>query len=182
MRLTPAQLGHRAAAQGEGVHTCPFPVGSPTRPDYKAWFTAYDRVEQNRAAGRDPNGHQPINPHLCVRDVTKVCNCCTRCTSECRREPGVPLVVKAAPLIGSVVLYTLRTAVRVVRAVERFRAAVITPDPVVPDLPPETADWFEKTLEPFALEPCEHGVNCSACLPKLKAGWVYRDGVPVREK
>jgi len=81
--MTPGQLGHRAAAQGNSEETCPFPAGHTSRVE---WFRAYGMVVVFRAAGRDPNGHQPINPHLCVRDPRKVCNCCTSCSTACREE------------------------------------------------------------------------------------------------
>ncbi len=84
--MTPEQLGHRAAAQGESVAACPFPVGAPARLDYRAWFEAFARVDRHRVAGRDPNGHAPISPHLCIRDSRKVCNCCGSCSVKCREE------------------------------------------------------------------------------------------------
>jgi hypothetical protein len=51
-----------------------------------SWILAYDAVDAHRKNGLDPNGHPPGIPHLCERDVTKVCNCCQSCKTVCWTE------------------------------------------------------------------------------------------------
>lgn len=87
--MTSRQLGHRAAAQGAPREA---PVdGSPTE-----WFAGYDAAEEHRKNTRDPAGHPPHLPHLCARDVSKVCSCCDTCKRICWSE-GV--VIKATALL-----------------------------------------------------------------------------------
>ncbi len=87
--VTPAKLGHRAAAQG--YTDCPFPLGSA---DADAWYEATQRVEAFRTRGLDPDGHTAPPPHLCPRDTKAVCNCCHMCTMGCRsEEPAQNLTV-----------------------------------------------------------------------------------------
>ncbi len=75
--------GHRDAAQG--IPTNPFDF--KTQPhEHDAWVDAAAAVSANQKATRDPDGHPPPMPHLCVRDVTKVCNCCTNCQAVCWME------------------------------------------------------------------------------------------------
>jgi len=79
-----AGLGHRAAAQGEPSESQPFEPAT-TRAD--AWLGAWYAVERYRKQGLDPNGHPPATPpRLCVRDSTKVCNCCATCSTACLAE------------------------------------------------------------------------------------------------
>lgn len=81
--MTAAQQGHRDAAQG--VADNPFdPVTQPG--SHGLWLDAKERVEAFTARGLDPNGHSPLVPHLCSRDITKVCNCCNGCTTGCWAE------------------------------------------------------------------------------------------------
>lgn len=77
--MTSRQLGHRAAARGE-------PREAPVNGDPMSWILAYDAAEKYRARGLDPNGHPPRVPHLCARDVSKVCNCCESCRTSCWAE------------------------------------------------------------------------------------------------
>ncbi len=87
--MTPTQLGHRAAAQGDAETTCPYVDGTVVRDmlGYVQWLNAYEQVARYCAGGGlDPRGHAPINPHLCIRDSRKVCNCCGSCSVECREE------------------------------------------------------------------------------------------------
>lgn len=78
--MTPKQLGHRDAAWG----TARAAVGQAVwRGDYN---DAYDAVVEHRAKGLDPAGHPPRRPHLCERDVSKVCNCCETCSTACWAE------------------------------------------------------------------------------------------------
>ncbi len=116
--MTPTQLGHRAAARGESVVAGPFPVGAPARRDYLQWLNAYEQVERYRAGGLDPRGHTPINPHLCIRDSRKVCNCCGSCSMECRKE-GREGVLHTINGLGKKVL---------VKLVERLEAGPSKPD------------------------------------------------------
>lgn len=81
--MTPRQRGHRDAAQG--VETNPFDFKlMPTSHD--AWVDARAYVKDYQAKGLDPSGHAPKIPHLCERDVTKVCNCCQTCGVACWAE------------------------------------------------------------------------------------------------
>lgn len=77
-----------------------------------------DEVLAHRAKGLDPEGHQPPRPHLCIGDVTKVCNCCSRCEDKCRAEaaPLVPLVSLARAERGQWIL------ARIAHALERLAA------------------------------------------------------------
>jgi len=77
--MTSRRLGHRAAAQG-------LPREAPVSGDPMDWILAFDAVEAHRAKGLDPHGHPPHIPRLCVRDVSKVCNCCDGCQKECWAE------------------------------------------------------------------------------------------------
>jgi len=79
--MTPKQLGHRAAAWGDHRIAPAIPL-----PEANAWIAAFDAVEAHRAKGLDPAGHQPRIPHLCTRDVSKVCNCCETCCTACWAE------------------------------------------------------------------------------------------------
>lgn len=79
--LTPEQLGHRAAAVGEPITSCSLDGAAQA-----LWEGAYRRADAFRQNRLDPNGHQPAVPHLCARDVTKVCNCCDACRTECQAE------------------------------------------------------------------------------------------------
>ena len=90
-KLTPAQLGHRAAAQGDEITDCP----AGFERDTTQWIAAHERVEEFRAKGLDPNGHGAPPPHLCARNngstvyIPKVCNCCSSCAQACRAEIGM---------------------------------------------------------------------------------------------
>ena len=89
--MTAAQLGHRAASQGDYKN----PFDFKTQPEeHDAWIDAAKVVDAHRANGLDPAGHQPPPPHVCTRDQMKVCNCCSRCTTECWSEglPALPTV------------------------------------------------------------------------------------------
>jgi hypothetical protein len=78
--MNAARRGHRDAAQG--IPTNPFDFTThPTEHD--AWVDAAAVVVKNQKDGRDPNGHAPPPPHLCTRDVAKVCNCCSDCQAVC---------------------------------------------------------------------------------------------------
>jgi len=105
-------LGHRAAAQGlprevPSDNTADATAGKPhgdncdhcdatARYSNEAWLEAYDRVTAFRSRGLDPDGHQPPVPHVCVRDSTKVCNCCETCAGICRSEVPVAMFDLAA--------------------------------------------------------------------------------------
>ncbi len=128
--MTPEQLGHRAAAQGDGRETCPFLTPGPER---TLWEIAWDHAEAQRAAGRDPTGHPPIPPHVCTKNAMKVCNCCTTCTRGCKDEMAtgkVPVAIRLAPSIGAVAAFVLKTAMQFGAAVERTRTAA-TPVPMI---------------------------------------------------
>ena len=77
-KLTPTELGHRAAAQGDKPESSPFEPGE----DLYAWTRAYNAVNAHRRLGHDPGGHEPIPPHLCTRAPQKVCNCCADCEHD----------------------------------------------------------------------------------------------------
>ena len=81
--MNASQRGRRDAAQGIDVN----PFDFKTQPDeHDAWVDAATVVKANQARTRDPEGHPPPAPHLCIRDVTKVCNCCSNCKSVCWME------------------------------------------------------------------------------------------------
>jgi hypothetical protein len=82
--MTPKQIGHRAAAWGtprdEIAGLDPLPSA------LEEAHAAYDKVMRRNALGVDPGGHMPRIPHLCERDVSKVCNCCSACGVACWTE------------------------------------------------------------------------------------------------
>lgn len=99
--MTSRQLGHRAAAQGA-------PREAPVSGDPVGWMLAYDAVEKHRANGLDPNGHTPEIPHLCERDVSKVCNCCPACKTACWSEGVAVTIERKITSVRDVVLGLLR--------------------------------------------------------------------------
>jgi hypothetical protein len=109
--MTPRQLGHRAAAWGD-PSTPPANVDEAGKMDF---VLAFGAVEARRAQGRDPRGHGPMVPHLCERDVTKVCNCCGSCKTECWAEGVVIKVEKVRERAHGIVWRMLKTAARVIR-------------------------------------------------------------------
>jgi hypothetical protein len=81
--MTPRQLGHRDAAWG-ALRKLPDNVDMGV--SGMEFYNAFDAVEAHRAKGLDPSGHPPRIPHLCTRDVSKVCNCCDSCGVACWAE------------------------------------------------------------------------------------------------
>lgn len=77
--MTSRRLGHRAAAWGSARE-------APVSGDPMSWMLAYDAAEVYRKRGLDPSGHPPRIPGLCIRDVSKVCNCCESCRTHCWAE------------------------------------------------------------------------------------------------
>lgn len=68
--------------------------------EHDAWVDAVAVVQANRKLGRDLKGHPPPPPHLCARDTTKVCNCCSNCRTECVLEA---VLVEPQKLLAGVV-------------------------------------------------------------------------------
>lgn len=81
--MIPRKRGHRDAAWGVEINPYDFKL-MPASHD--AWVDAKAYVDHYRSQGLDPAGHAPKIPHLCERDVTKVCNCCHPCGVECWTE------------------------------------------------------------------------------------------------
>lgn len=81
--MNASNRGRRDAAQGIDVN----PFDFKTQPqEHDAWVDAVAVVKANQASTRDLEGHRPPPPHLCARDVTKVCNCCADCQAVCWME------------------------------------------------------------------------------------------------
>lgn len=66
-----------------------FAAGEPLPKDASPTFVSgYLEAQGHRdgtglGTGRDCAGHGPPPPHLCGRDVRKVCNCCITCQRNC---------------------------------------------------------------------------------------------------
>ncbi len=83
--MTPTQRGHRDAAHHGALAENPYDFKSEPEA-HDAWVDAVARVNDFRLKGLDPSGHHPQMPHLCERNVTKVCNCCSSCSTACWGE------------------------------------------------------------------------------------------------